>query len=162
MSRLLAHLESHPHQIHSVIASSPDEMQDDWYGAMTCLTAEILDGRGDFARQLGSDLYRLLGDVWLDDVKRVKAYLIWESNGANWDPTGWTRNFILACEDVNRRTLEESVKASPKTFAHVKTYLEKRYLVAGVVDLSHRPDAHHLIANKAQRIWDAAASPTTP
>ena len=152
-----AELKSHPDRLHAEIPSQPDEMKEDWYWASVYFAADVLEGEIRFANRIGPELYPMLEGVWLKDVKRLKAYLLWEHDGSHWQPDGGKEYFFKAANLVRDTALGEKLKASPSTFAHAKTYIEQLYLSDGVVNSVGDSTAHHLVVNKAQRIWAHSA-----
>jgi hypothetical protein len=152
--RRWAELRSHRHRIHEAIWSTSEEMLEDWYVASVCFATEVLDGRIHFARQVPRELYPLLEGVWLDDVKRMKAYLIWEKAGMPFEPDGGKADYFSACDDLLRRAMDVNAKASQASFADARTYVEQMYLSEGRVEPARDPSTHDLIARKAHRIWE--------
>lgn len=89
---------------------------------------EVLDGNIRLPQHVGPDLYPLLEKVGLVDVKRIKAYLLWEEAGSPWDPHGRDQTFWRACEQLQETALEPKSKGSRHTFASIARYLVERYV----------------------------------
>lgn len=152
--RLWLELQSHRSRIHDVIPSSERERDEDWYQGTACFATEVLDDRISFSCQVSRDIYPLLEGVWLEDVKRIKAYLIWESRGAPFEPDGGLDEYFTACKDLWQRAIDGKRKASLTSFADVRTYVEQMYLSHNRIDSRQDSSAHALIAKKAQRLWE--------
>lgn len=112
------YLRHHRSVIHGVIHSSYDEMQRDWYDASVYLASDALagkalDGRVDFARDFQPSMFPYLERVWLDDVKRLRAYRSWYQATRCWDehPESY---YLDACDELRKLVLDESIK-SPAT-----------------------------------------------
>jgi hypothetical protein len=134
--------------------SSPEEMEWDWHQAQVILVSDILDGFPNFAGRIAAKSYWRLEEVWLKDVKRIRAYFIWEGEGKKvFDPE--EKNYDRACEHI-RDMLVKSVKAQAIEFGVAKAYLEGRYLTGGRVVHEGAGEkcasAKVLIATKAERI----------
>ena len=149
-------MKNHRNWIHDTIRSTREESDKDWYLATVCFATEVLDGRVSFTREIPRELYPQLESVWLEDVKRMKAYLIWEKSNAPFHPDGGKGDYLLACDQMRQRAMDAQFKAnaSSASFAEVRTYLEEMYLSDGRVDSVGDCSAHDLIARKAHRLWE--------
>lgn len=152
--RRWAELRSHPDRIHAEIRSSDEEQKEDWYWAVACFALEVLEGKIPFAHRIGPDHYHLLEEVWLEDVKRLRAYFLWEAAGSHWSEDAGVQYFFLATDRLRQAALEPKQKASRQSFARAGTYIEQSYLCNGTVDPTVDSTAHDLIKKKAYRIWD--------
>ena len=64
-----------------------EDREADWRQAEICLANEILDGKITFDVVSASGGYSALeNDHWLDDLRQLKAYLVWLHNGDGWTP----------------------------------------------------------------------------
>jgi len=147
-------LKHHRARIHENIPSTPKEREKDWYTAEVCFATEVLDGRISFVRQIAPECYPRLENVWVEDVKRMKAYLIWEKSGMPFEEDGGKREYWQACDELRQFAMQASAKASLASFEQVRLYVEQLYLSGEEVDASHDSSAHALIARKALRLWE--------
>jgi hypothetical protein len=152
--RRWAELKSHPERIHAEIGSSGQEQNEDWYWAGACFALEVLEGKIPFAHRIGPDQYDLLERVWLEDVKRLRAYFLWEGAGSHWHEDGGVQYYFRVTDHLRQAALEPRQKASRQSFTRAETYIEQSYLCDGRVDAGADSTAHDLIAKKAYRIWD--------
>lgn len=148
-----AELKSHPERIHAEIHSKNEEMDEDWYWANVFFAARVLEGEIRFPYRIGPELYGLLEKVWLEDVKRLKAYLLWERDGCHWQPDGGAKYFFQAADSLRETALSTRLKASLNSFSRAETYVEQSYLSEGAINPLRDSSAHDLIARKADRIW---------
>lgn len=138
--------------------SSDEERADDWHQAQVYLALKVLDGTHPLPGRWTSDAYHHLESVWLDEVRRLLAYLLWKEEGEPLWGDGLS-HYYGACDRI-RTGLKELSKGSDADFEEVRTYLRKEYLVsAGPRDRSavdDRPGSsgNELIARKAQRLWE--------
>src|SRR5664279_3426397 len=135
--------------------SSPEEMEWDWYQAQVILVSDILDGFPNFAGRIAAESYWRLDQVWLKEVKRIRAYFIWEGEGRKvFDPE--EKNYDRACEHIRDMLVNKEIKAQAIEFGVAKAYLEGRYLTGGRVVHEGTSEkcasAKVLIATKAERI----------
>lgn len=133
------------------IASTKQEMIIDWNNACTFISSKILHSDDIQLSQIDSRTYPILEEVWLKDIKLLKAYYIWEHS----DTGCKDRNYYNAC-NIIRQMLLEKEKLHASLFESVRTYLEKNYLTNGKINEIKSAGAKTLIARKAQRIWQMA------
>ncbi len=153
---LYLQLQQDRDRIHQETASSPEEAMQDWYLATVCLAVEVLDGTISFNRQISPELYPLLENVWLEDVKRMKAYHIWLENGCPFEIDGGKGEYFQACQQLWRRALDRKSKAnaSGPGFGNVQNYLEQMYLFDDGKLHVEDSSVEALIAAKARRLWE--------
>jgi hypothetical protein len=144
-----------PHLIHQRIPSTPEETEKDWHDASIYFASEVLEGRINLAYQIGEQFYQLLSQIWLDEVRHLKAYFIWEDNGDGWNPEEADKNYLEACARIREMLFKEQIKVSKNRFEKVKLYLDNRYLDNGklAIEKTHSQD---LIRSKAYRIWETS------
>jgi hypothetical protein len=141
--------------------SSQLDMDWDWRQAETLFASDVLDGFPNFAGRIGSASYGLLEEVWLKDVKQIRAYFIWKKRGAPY-PGQEREDYDFACDHIRRlltdRSGKRSIKARPSEFGEAKAYIEQRYLTNGRVVHEGASEkaaaARVLIARKAERIHE--------
>jgi hypothetical protein len=137
------------------LISTRAEQDYDWQSAGLDFGCKILNGSIDFANQTSWQLYALLEDLWLNDVKQFLAYLIWEAKGESWEPEQVQVNYYQACEDLRLGLADKpEIKGSRKGFGAVRLYLDHHYLSAGKLDFS-KPSAQAMTERKAYRIMAA-------
>ena len=135
------------------IPSTEQDMKNDWYSACTFLVSQLIDSKIINFIQIGPDCYPHLEEIWLKDVKKLKAYFIWENN----DKGSIKRNYYEACKEF-RQLLINKKNASLEDFEKVKTYLETYYLTNGKID-ENKYGTENLINTKANRIWESTGNP---
>jgi hypothetical protein len=146
---------AHPERIHEAVLQLPVRTPaDDWHEACTFLACDVLDARIDLALQLSVDGVEFLEGVWLDDVKRLKAYLSWEATRPDGSLDDPHRNYDHACREIHRRLLDRTIKAGAESFAPIANWLRDEVLDAGRINTATRPCAHALIERKARRLWE--------
>lgn len=109
---------------------------------------EVLEGKIPFAR-LSPQSYRHLEGTLLDDVKKLRAYLIWEqrlSGGRELE------NYYAACDRLRARALSARRKLPARELERPRRYLEGAYLTQGAMDPS-KPRCRALIEMKARTVW---------
>jgi len=150
---IIRRFQQNPDKIYEIISeeivNTEEERHTDWYNATVSTASEILDGKINFAYQMGSDTYDHLEETWLKDVKLMKAYFIWKRKGSNWG--GEQENYDEACWDIRRRLLDPQFKAPLDYFAEAKAYLQDRYLRNDEID-EGKENTTRLIQTKAKRI----------
>lgn len=104
------------------------ESKKDWRNAEIHFAKSVLDGVIDFGRELGWESYHYLEEQWYDDVKRLEAYLIWEKRTKEGQERNSILNYNEACEKMQNKLIDESLKGSINDFVDVKNYLQTKYL----------------------------------
>ena len=141
-------------RIHKEITSTSEQEKKDWYLATVCFATEVLDGRISFPHQISQDLYPLLENVWLEDVKRMKAYLIWEENDCPFDYGDGRHEYFQACRQLRNRILDHKAKASGPGFLKLRNYLEQMYLSDQAKLRITESSVINMISRKAHKIWE--------
>ncbi|MDJ0677694.1 MAG: hypothetical protein QNJ36_20305 [Calothrix sp. MO_167.B42] len=134
------------------------EMNEDWYSACTYFSSKIMEGKLDLACQVTSELYDCLEEVWLEDVKHLKAYQVWWDNGGGWisEESIRVNYYLQACQQIADSLFDPYIKAPLIQFGDIKDYLKTHYLTdTGKFD---RGKSHNLIKRKAYRLWEKNAS----
>lgn len=127
----------------------------DWRNAEVILASEVLDGKINFAGRIGSTSYWRLENIWLAEVKRLRAYLHWENRRDGFDSVDHLSDYYQACQYIREMLVDAGIKASPTEFAGVKAYLEDLYLNDGKIDRDNKPATNILISTKASQIWES-------
>jgi len=134
--------------------STPEEVLDDYFHAELIFALEVLEG-SIHLRRLGPKSYGRLEQQWLSDVKRTKAYLLWEEQEPERrHPDDY---YFEACRNLRSGLIKEGLKASAQDFSALEEYLKSRYLdESGRFDPG-KPDAHALLRRKAHRIYEVGS-----
>jgi hypothetical protein len=144
---------------------SPDVLarnaHEDWRLSEVALAEKIFDGQMNIFRQLNSDSYARLERVWLDDVKRLKAYFIWCGRGNGWGIEASNKDYTDACGKIRSRLCEEKAPVPHSAFNAAQGYLEQHYLTRVKHELrigvDHGSlDLETLIETKENRLKDRA------
>ncbi|MBZ5520685.1 MAG: hypothetical protein LAP21_00365 [Acidobacteriia bacterium] len=142
---------------------SPEEgrqnEQEDWAQAELSLASEVLDGKFDLVRSLTPESYPRLegsnGTIWLEKVKKLKAFLNWKARGEGWGAEAATADYFKACDEMMVRLLDAGGKAAQSEFRAFQTYVEKHFLAAdGTLDLS-KERTRTWIAAKAKALQES-------
>lgn len=145
-------IEENPGGIHSVIASSREEQDEDWRFALVYFASDVLSGRTDFANQLSSESWRELERVSLEEVKRLNAYHISLTDSRRSDPTGC---YLKACAELNAAVLCPDMKSAPLAFPEVREFLKTEYSCGESFPRfsTGNPAAEGLKAGKAETLY---------
>ncbi len=133
--------------------SDPAQMEWDWRQAETFLVGNILDGKVNFAKRIGEELYETLERAWIKHVKCLWAYFNWVNRGRTCDGAGMLDDYMRACGHLQTLMINPRMKATLEEFAPVRAYIERRYLSSdGTIDRA-KPGLLELIVRKADRIY---------
>lgn len=141
-------------QIHQLIPSSLDEIKLDYYNACTYFSSKILEGKLDPTYQVPPELYECLEEVWLEEVKHLKAYENWQKEGANriYEESTTVNYYFQACQQITASLVAPYIKAPLSRFKEAKKYLKDNYLTEeGKLD---EDKSNKLIEIKSYRIWE--------
>jgi hypothetical protein len=146
---LLGELDAVPKRI----PSSEAEMRADWRYAQVEFASQVLAGRMNFATQFASDSYPRLQEVWLHEVKRHRAFGVWEEHGCLWNADEGIQDYEEACCRLGTALLAPELKAVvPEEFGEARAYLELNYLdSAGRLDPG-KPAVNAMVACKAEHL----------
>jgi len=137
----------------NILRSTPEEQARDKHNAAVLFATEVLEGDFHLTRQLGPDSYRRLESQWLDEVKRAKAYFLWEKRRDQpASPSRHEQDYLEASRQLCSQLVREDLKASCLEFADVQEYLTDRYLTGGTLD-PEKPGTTELIGRKARQLW---------
>lgn len=130
--------------------STPEEMEQDWRNAQVEFASQVLDGKINFVKQIASNSYRRLEEVWLQEVKQLRAFIIWEGRGCPWSDDGGVADYFRACEQMRDLLVDPGIKGRlPDDFAEAKSYLELNYLDKGGRLDPEKPGTQSLLKSKA-------------
>jgi hypothetical protein len=130
----------------------------DWCSAETYFASDILRILDDMARQSSAACYTCLEHVWLDQAKRLRAYLIWnESRKKPPAPPDYCC-YLAACQELNDTFRNKRIKAGLPEFLPIAKYLADNYLHRGKLDCG-KQTARGLVERKARRIWKSLGKP---
>lgn len=146
--RVLGEVESR------LVLSNEHEKNADWFHAKIYVAGEILSGDRGRVNRLTRGSFEELETVWLREVIQLKAYLIWEKKGGEYErPEEFSKgDFLDACEFYRRRLADQDIKQGPENFGNVREYLERKYLDATGKRL-REDKATELISSKARQYW---------
>lgn len=147
-------LQLHPHRIHIEIPSSPAERWADWYDACLFFALDVILGRVDFASFVHPSAYEFLETVWLDDVKRLLAYLYWEESGGDHGSRGHRDCYFLACDEINRQMFGPPAQVDETCFELVHSWWKERFQIATTSGQNAFDGISIVTRQKARRIWE--------
>ena len=123
-----------------------------WRDAETYFALEVLDRQIQFPWELAPEACVHLEGIWLEDVKRLKAFLQWQRQCGRWEPSSDGQFYLGACEELRKAVLDSRTKAPLAGFTQVKAYIHDGCLRGGALDSLHCPMAQRLVKVKTQRI----------
>lgn len=130
------------------IASNKDDMDNDWRDACAFTALKIIDGEIEFT-DIESGDYPILEDVWLTQIKRFKAYYIWERNKTK----SAEDSYDQAGHDIREKLLREPPRSLAQ-FEPVRHYVETNCLCSdGTLD-DRKPGLNMMLSAKARRIYE--------
>lgn len=108
-------------RIHSVLASSREERDEDWRLAMVHFAADVLALRTSLAHQLEAQSWLELARVPIEDVKRLDAYYVWEDAPGR-EPGDC---YLDACDRLRTALLDPRSKASAEDLSAFREFMSK-------------------------------------
>lgn len=132
--------------------SSREQKEGDWHNAQVEFAWRVLEGKINFIQQLSPESYWRLEDVWLREVKRYKAYCIWESRGSpfTWNPNP-DADYLRACDAILDKLVDPDIKKSSLTeFEKARTYLMHYLSKDGRLDAAK---SEKFIQQRAYHVW---------
>ena len=131
-------------------------MTEDWRQAEVAFATHCLENSSGVVEEYAFAAFDCLRGVWLEDVKRFKAYLIWEDEAADWDPSGSNRRYLDACRWW-KNILHTAVEQRPEMISLLTRYIRDKH----GADLTSTTDKgfKELIELRAHRLWEADAIP---
>jgi len=145
-------------------AEAAERIRDsNWGQAELYLAADILAGGPDLARSLSPESFWRLegsnGQIWLQDIKTLRAYLNWKDRGGGWGEEEAKRDYLRVCQDLidnpDRPSLINPYRKAPQAaFDPVQKYIQAGILdQAGSVEFG-KDKARRWVQVKAQRLMD--------
>ena len=133
--------------------STPDEIDHDRHLAFVYLASDILDGKISLVRRIAPRSYWHLERVWMEDLKHLRAYLLWLERGGGFGLSQMERNYLDVCDHLRWMLTNPEIKASKAEFEPVRRHLVDDYLSLGKIDPDRSEQARWLIGDKAYRIY---------
>ena len=149
--RLASISEEFKRRIHEInsISSTTQEMESDWRNACSFINSKILYEEGKKFMDLDPACYPQLEKAWLQEMKKVRAYFIWEQE----NQSNATLNYLRVCDSLNAALLERTT-LSESLFINVRDYIEKKYLTGnGTLDETRKEVTVEIDA-RAHRAWE--------
>jgi hypothetical protein len=145
-----------PNRVLYTLASwdTPRQAERDWSLAEIEFAADIIEGNIRFVTKIAPDSYRYLQHEWLEDVKRLKAYLFWEQSGDGWSVDLGEAHYYNACRWFHERLGDMTLKAGTSDFEDAQKFIENGLLSNGIFNARNNKDAHTLVERKARRLWE--------
>jgi len=127
--------------------------QEDWHTAEVFFASEILEGRFNFASRISPKSYWRLENIWLKEVKTLKAYFHWVKMKRLFSDQ--EIDFNEASNQIRKMLINEEIKAHPSEFLEPKKYIQERYLGSDGIHLPKKRNAEldQLIERKAFQIY---------
>lgn len=139
------------------IPSTEEEMKQDWRQAQTEFASQVLSGKINFVTQIASNSYSRLDQIWLREVKQLRAFLTWEGRGCLWNPDGGADDYYAACEQMREMLVNKAIKGTlPEDFEEAKAYLELHYLDDNGKVNREKHDIRELLDSKARQVWKSS------
>lgn len=142
-----------PHRIHQEVPSNEEEQAADWLDAQLFFASDVLERKIHFTLQLATDTYPQLQEVWLQDLKRIKAYVAWRHAGGDWDARRDGEFYLAACDDIHSLLVDPALKSDSGSFAPIESWLRATYMDGDSVSLVPNSAGWQLVKHKAERIW---------
>jgi hypothetical protein len=146
----------HPDLIHAKIPSTSEECELDWEQAGKFFAMDVLLRKIDVNRMpLVDSVFELLDTVFLEEIVRLKAYLIWEQSQIGWAPER-SGEFYEAAETLIRNEIRAAKVRLPLESGKVAGWLKHR------LQLSTDSDAirNKRLENKARQLWKTISEPS--
>jgi hypothetical protein len=135
--------------------SSGSRSLDDWENARLYLAMGVLDGEFDLVRSLTPESYGRLegenGQMWLTEVKKLKAYLTWLGRNGGWEDDHKYQDYLVACQQNADAVANPGRKAPQSAFEPFQTHIDSGFLDAkGKLDLNKPKTASWIYAKTAR------------
>lgn len=144
------------------MTSSDQQRTTDWVLAETFFCLDILKGDLDFCNCISEDLLDILSRVWLHDVLRLHAYMLWKTQKKEpfqINEAARQQDFYDACSSFRARIASKDSKChSMEVRLIISDYIARKYLnleeyKAGRYVLD-RVKSNVVIKRRAQRSFD--------
>jgi energy-coupling factor transporter ATP-binding protein EcfA2 len=123
-------LESHKRRI-SFYAQQENFKSDEeevYQLAKFLFVSEVLDGVVNLANDLSPESYWLLEEMWLQNVKILRAYFLWDKSETKSRFCDHDKHFFKVTNDIRDKLVKKEIKALPSGFEEAKKYIQTRYL----------------------------------
>lgn len=134
--------------------STEEERDRDYHLAYVYLSSDILDGKINFVKRIAPRSYERLELVWMEDLKCLRAYLLWLQRGGGWGLSAMERNYFDVCDHLRFMLTNFEMKAIPAEFEPVRRFLKEKYLTRGKIAPALNEWASWLIGHKAYRLFE--------
>jgi hypothetical protein len=134
--------------------STPQEIEGDNQLAFVYLASDILDGKISFVKRIAPRSYWHLERVWMEDLKRLRAYLLWVERGGGFGLEPMRKDYFDVCNHLRTMLTNPGIKAGPDDFEPVQRHLMSEYLTQGRIDPGLNNKARWVIQDKAYRLYE--------
>ena len=138
------------------------EMEHDTRMAFVFLASDIIDGKINLVNRIAANSYEHLEWVWMEDLKHLRAYLLWLDRGGAFDQEQKARNYFDVCDHLRHMLTNPGIKAPAAAFDPIRRYLEDRYLFRGKIDVDRREFACWLVGHKAFHLFQVKGRTDAP
>jgi hypothetical protein len=135
--------------------STREESDGDNRLAFVYLASDILDGKINFVKRIAPRSYWHLERVWMEDLKQLRAYLLWIDRRGGFGLEPMRKDYFDVCVHLRGMLTEPGIKASDAEFEPVRRRIEGEYLTDGRVDPRSHSRARFLIEDKAYHLYSA-------
>jgi hypothetical protein len=147
-------LEMYAYRLHygmDIHGDQPEKITNtDRHHAEVYFASEVLSAEISFPHELSPDSYPRLEHIWLEEVKTIRAYHIWEERGRIWDPLQEKSDYFLESERLIQLLGNPSIKVPPNVFAPIADYIEYYARIRLLDEPEYQ--VRNLVARKAQRV----------
>src|SRR5271165_5916730 len=108
-----------------------EESQKDWSLAEVHFASDLLDGSMDLRQITAASYWRLEGkggQMWLQEVKKWKAYFRWQARGSGWGQSEADLDYLQASEELNNSIWNSKRKLPTTAFEPVEQHLRQHFL----------------------------------
>jgi hypothetical protein len=133
--------------------STAEEKAEDKRLARVFLASDIIDGKTNFVMRIATNSYHRLESEWLDDLKVLRAYLLWLDRNGGIDPMSQNEDYANVCNHLRNMLVNPGIKAGPAQFGETRAYIEERYLQHGKIDPIGK-ESYLLVERKAYHLYE--------
>ena len=108
-----------------------EESEKDWNLAEIHFASDVLEGSTDLRQITGGSYWRLegkYGRMWLEEVKKLKAYFRWRARGGGWGQYEADLDYLQVCQEVNGLLWNPQRKLGRAAFEPVEEHLRQHFL----------------------------------
>jgi hypothetical protein len=139
---------------HTMRFSTQEEQEQDRHMAFVHLASDILDGKINFVQRISPSSYWHLERVSMEDLKHLRAYLLWLERGGGFGQSQMDRNYLDVCDHLRSMLTNPGIKAPAAAFDNVRRHLLDQYLTLGRIDEERNEFTRWLIGDKAYRLYE--------